>query len=78
MQTIECNYILIFSPLNSPAVGRNSMNIQDVVIAMDDMMISIPEIIEYTKHIEPLPFAHKKSIPKYPGPFAGIVISERI
>ena len=54
------------------------MNIQDVVIAMDDMMISIPEIIEYTKHIEPLPFAHKKSIPKYPGTFAGIVISENI
>ena len=47
-------------------VGRTDPNLDDVGLAFRNMGVSISELEEYIRHVEPLPFAHE--IVQFPAP----------
>lgn len=47
-------------------VGRTNPNLDDVGLAFRHMGVSISELEEYVRHVEPLPFAHE--IVQFPAP----------
>lgn len=47
-------------------VGRTTPTLDDVGLAFRNMGISLSELEEYVRHVEPLPFAHE--IVQFPAP----------